>query len=59
MAKSWEEIKKEREEKIRSFSNPVQNNANKLRSEGFWLQSKSPTKKMGRYKKREVMLNLI
>lgn len=42
MAKSWEEIKKEREEKIRSFSNPVQNNANKLRSEGFLVANPNP-----------------
>lgn len=42
MAKSWEEIKKEREEKVRSFSNPVQNNANKLKSEGFLVANPNP-----------------
>jgi hypothetical protein len=35
MAKSWEEIKKEREEKVRSFSNPVQNNTSKMINQGF------------------------
>ena len=42
MAKSWEEIKKEREEKLRSFSNPIQNNANKMRSQGFLVANPKP-----------------
>ena len=42
MAKSWEEIKREREEKVRSFSNPVQNNANKMINQGFLVADPKP-----------------
>ena len=42
MAKSWEEIKKEREQQVRSSSNPVQSNTSKMINQGFLTSDPKP-----------------